>query len=348
MTSADAVERPWERPLDEGYWQALLQQEEQAPEVPEPPPPLLLGEGAVTTPEHRMPRRSQRRGIPAAGRPDDDREEEWRRLYEQYEKREVFHARVIGCNKGGLLVRLGKCIGFVPASQLAELPECLGTHRLRDELEAMVGRELQLRIIELNKERNRIICSERATTWADGEIQARLDALQAGQVVSGRVRSLCEFGAFVDIGGVDGLIHISEISWRRVDHPRDVLEVGQEVQVYVLNVDREQRRIGLSLRRLEQDPWKLVAKRYQVGDLVDAVITNVVDFGAFARIPEGVEGLIHISELAEGRFLHPRNVVEEGERVTARILNIDPEGRRLGLSLRQVWGHEGPLDEAAY
>jgi len=346
MTSAEAVERPWELPLDEEYWQALLQQEEQAPEAPAPPPPPPFGEGAVTTPEHRMPRRSQRQGT-RRSRIDEEREREWRQLYERFEKGEVFRARVIGCNKGGLLVRLGKCIGFVPASQLAELPECLGTERLRDELETMVGRELELRLIELDKSRNRIICSERATTWVDDEIEARLNSLEPGQIIRGRVRSLCEFGAFVDLGGIDGLIHISEMSWQRVAHPRDVLEVGQEVEVYVLNVDRTQRRIGLSLRQLEPDPWKLVGERYQVGDLVDVVITNVVDFGAFARVPEGVEGLIHISELAEGHFFHPRNVVREGDRVTARVLNIDPENRRLGLSLRQVWGREKASEEVA-
>ncbi len=346
MTSAEAVERPWELPLDEEYWQALLQQEEEAPEAPAPPPPPMFVEGAITTPEHRMPRRSQRQGIRSA-RIDEEREQEWRQLQERFEKGEVFRARVIGCNKGGLLVRLGKCIGFVPASQLEELPECLGTERLRDELEAMVGRELTLRIIELDKSRNRIICSERATTWVDDEIEARLNSLEPGQVVRGRVRSLCEFGAFVDLGGIDGLIHISEMSWQRVAHPRDVLQVGQEVEVYVLNVDRAQRRIGLSLRQLEPDPWKLVGERYRVGDLVDVVITNVVDFGAFARVPEGVEGLIHISELAEGHFFHPRNVVREGDRVTARVLNIDPENRRLGLSLRQVWKGAGVSEGVA-
>jgi small subunit ribosomal protein S1 len=347
MRSADADECPWELPLDEDYWQALLQQGEHAPQALESPPPLFFDEGPAINPDHHA-QLSQRRESRAGSKVNDARERGWRRLYERFQNREVFRARVIGCNKGGLLVRLGECIGFVPASQLAELPECLGTYRLRDELERMVGQELELRIIELDRSRNRIICSERATTWIDGEIEARLNSLHPGQIVRGRIRSLCEFGAFVDLGGIDGLIHISEISWQRVNHPRDVLEVGQEVEVYVLNVDREQRRIGLSLRQLEPDPWSLVAERYRVGDLVDAVITNVVDFGAFARIPEGVEGLIHISELAEGHFLHPRNVVQEGEQVTARILNIDPENRRLGLSLRQVWERQNSLEKEPF
>ncbi|RME48267.1 MAG: S1 RNA-binding domain-containing protein [Chloroflexi bacterium] len=338
--TTEVQEHPWEAPLDEAYWQALLQQEEQAPPAPEVhdmeewPEILIPGEGAVAGPDYEMGRRSLRES--PDGHFDDARDEQWRWLHELYDKREVTNARVIGCNKGGLLVRLGACIGFVPASQLVNVPECLGTEELRGELEAMVGQEIQVKLIELDRSRNRIICSERATAWSDDEITARLEALQPGQVIRGEVRSLCEFGAFIDLGGIDGLIHISELSWERVGHPRDVLEVGQEVEVYVLNVDPAQRRIGLSLKRLQPDPWMLVEERYQVGDVIDVVITNVVDFGAFAKVPEGVEGLIHISELAEGHFLHARNVVQEGDRVSARILNIDPEGRRLGLSLRQV------------
>lgn len=344
----DVQEDPWEAPLDEGYWEALLHQEEQAPPTPEFrrmeewPDGLVPGEGAVAAPEYEMGRRSQSESSlwPAEddgdGRLRDAHDEEWRWLYELYDNREVVSARAIGCNRGGLLVRLGGSIGFVPASQLTNVPECLGTDELRGELEAMVGREIQVKLIELDRSRNRIICSERATAWSDDEIMARLEALEPGQVVRGEVRSLCEFGAFIDLGGIDGLVHISELSWERVGHPRDVLEVSETVEVYVLNVDPSQRRIGLSLKRLRPDPWKLVEEHYQVGDVVEVVITNVVDFGVFARVPEGVEGLIHISELAEGHFLHARNVVQEGERISARVLNIDSASHRLGLSLRQV------------
>ena len=338
--TADVQKHPWEAPLDEGYWQALLYQEEQAPPAPEVHPgdgwgeAVVLGEGAVAGPEHEMGRRSQSES--PDGRPADARDDEWRWLHDLYENREVTLARAIGCNRGGLLVRLGGCIGFVPASQLADVPECLGTEELRGELEAMVGRELQVKLIELDRSRNRIICSERATAWSDDEVSARLESLEPGQVVRGEVRSLCEFGAFIDLGGIDGLIHISELSWDRVGHPGDILDVGQEVEVCVLNVNPEQRRIALSLKQLQPDPWMLVEQHYDVGDVVDVVITNVVEFGAFARVPEGVEGLIHISELAEGHFLHARNVVQEGDRVSARVLNIDPVSHRLGLSLRQI------------
>jgi small subunit ribosomal protein S1 len=358
--TTDVQEHPWEAPLDEGYWQALLHQEEQAPPAPEAhpaevwPEAPVRGEGAVVGPEYEMGRRlepgssvrqpfdasTESRADAAQDRADarlvDTRADEWRWLSELYENRDVVSARAIGCNKGGLLVRLGGAIGFVPASQLSNVPECLGTEELRGELEAMVGQEIQVKLIELDKSRNRIICSERATAWSDDEVSARLRSLECGQVVRGVVRSLCEFGAFIDLGGIDGLVHISELSWERVGHPSDVLTVGEEVEVYVLNVDPTQRRIALSFKRLQPDPWMLVEDRYEVGDVVDVVITNVVDFGAFARVPEGVEGLIHISELAEGHFLHARNVVREGDRVSARILNIDPAGHRLGLSLRQV------------
>ncbi|MBL8147154.1 MAG: S1 RNA-binding domain-containing protein, partial [Anaerolineae bacterium] len=154
--------------------------------------------------------------------------------------------------------------------------------------------------------------------------------------ISGKVTNLCDFGAFVDLGGLEGLIHISELSWGRVGHPADILERGQEVTAYVLEVNQEAGRIALSLKRLHADPWETVHLRYQIGENVQGVITNVVDFGAFARIEEGLEGLIHVSELAEGHFLHPRNVVSEGQQINARILSIDGRARRLGLSLRSI------------
>jgi small subunit ribosomal protein S1 len=152
------------------------------------------------------------------------------------------------------------------------------------------------------------------------------------------VTNLCSFGVFVDLGGLEGLVHVSELSWGRVEHPGDVLEPGQPVEVYVLNVDRERKRVGLSVKRLQPDPWQSVEERYRVGQIVEGVVTHVVDFGAFARVEEGLEGLIHVSELAEGNFLHPRNVVQEGDIVAVRVLNIDGARRRMGLSMRQVGG----------
>jgi len=160
--------------------------------------------------------------------------------------------------------------------------------------------------------------------------------LRKGDICEGRVTNLCDFGAFVDLGGLEGLIHISELSWGRVGHPRDLLTRGDVIKVYVMEVNQDRGRVALSLKRLQPDPWETVEQRYHVGQMVEGVITNVVDFGAFACVEEGLEGLIHVSELAEGQFLHPRNVVQEGEHVRARILNIDGRARRLGLSLRQL------------
>jgi small subunit ribosomal protein S1 len=150
------------------------------------------------------------------------------------------------------------------------------------------------------------------------------------------VTNLCSFGAFVDLGGLEGLVHVSELSWGRVEHPSKVLQPGQSVEVYVLNVDRERRRVGLSVKRLQPDPWQSVEEHYQVGQVVEGYITHVVDFGAFARVEKGLEGLIHVSELTEGNCSHPRDVVQEGDVVAARILNIDSGRRRMGLSIRQV------------
>jgi small subunit ribosomal protein S1 len=199
---------------------------------------------------------------------------------------------------------------------------------------------LKLKVIELDSEEERFILSERVTTDEEQRRVELLSQMQPGKVHQGYVTNLCSFGAFIDLGGVEGLVHISELSWGRVDHPRDVLKRGQAVQVYVLNVDPAEGRVGLSLKRLQPDPWETVEKRYRTGQLIKGTVTNVVNFGAFARIEEGLEGLIHVSELAEGNFLHPRNVVQEGEIVIARVLSIDSRRRRMALSLRQVGQEE--------
>jgi small subunit ribosomal protein S1 len=168
--------------------------------------------------------------------------------------------------------------------------------------------------------------------------------LQPGQRRCGVVTTVCDFGAFIDLGGIEGLAHISEISWGRINHPSDVLRSGQNVEVHIMSVEREQRRVALSLKRLHPDPWVTVPQRYQLQQLVEGIVTTVVDFGAFVRLEEGVEGLIHISELAEGNFLHPRNVVHEHDTVRVRVLSIDVAHRRLGLSLRQVYNGNGVVD----
>jgi small subunit ribosomal protein S1 len=258
----------------------------------------------------------------------------WDIAQESYAKGSTLDLNVIGYNRGGLLVDLRDVRGFVPASQLLNFPRRVGEEERMNELARYVGKSLHLKVIEFDRGHNRLILSERVANLPTFRGERVIETIQPGQAVRGTVRNVTDFGAFVDLGGVEGLIHVSEMSWQRVGHPRDVVMPGAQVDVYVIDVNREQRRVGLSIKRLQPDPWALVAAHYQIGDIVDAVITNVVSFGAFARLPEGVEGLIHTSELAEGDFLHPRDVVREGQAVKARIMSIDPTRQRIGLTLR--------------
>jgi small subunit ribosomal protein S1 len=198
-----------------------------------------------------------------------------------------------------------------------------------------VGQHLTLQVIEIDRDRDRLILSERAAL-EDERREQIFATLKPGDVVTGRVSNLRRFGAFVDLGGYEGLVHISEMSWGRVNHPGDVVQPGDEVQVHVLDVNPQEQKIQLSLKQLQPDPWRDLTARYGVGQIVKGEITNVVAFGAFTRLEEGIEGLIHISELAEGNFLHPRNVVREGQSVSVKILSIDSNNRRIGLSLRKA------------
>ncbi len=268
-------------------------------------------------------------------------ERDWRHAEELLQSQEIFEGVVSGYNRGGVIVKLGKVRGFVPGSQL------VGAHRAAQELQgedaekrwvSMVGTKLQLKVIELDRRRNRLILSERQAMrdWRKVQKQRLLDGLKKGDRLRGRVSSLANFGAFVDLGGADGLIHLSELSWGRVSHPSEVLQVGQEVEVEVINIDRERKRIGLSLRRLQPEPWSVVHEKYAVGQLVEGTITKLANFGAFARIDNEIEGLIHISELSDERIAHPKEVVKEGQTYTLRIIRIEPERRRIGLSLKRV------------
>jgi small subunit ribosomal protein S1 len=251
-------------------------------------------------------------------------------------RQELLELPVVGCNRGGVLVAWNGLRGFVPASHLTSISPTADEEERLSDLQHMVGTRLRLKIIELDPEQNRFVLSERATSRDEDRRQTLLDKLSPGDICQGNVTNLCSFGAFVDLGGLEGLIHVSELSWGRVEHPRDVLETGQPVEVYVINVDRNRGRVGLSLKRLQPDPWLFVEERYQVGQIVEGVITHVVDFGAFARVEDGLEGLIHISELADLGLVNPRNVVNEGDIVKALIINVDSERRRMGLSLRQI------------
>lgn len=268
-------------------------------------------------------------------------EKDWRDAEQLLASQSVFDGQVAGFNKGGLIVRVGNVRGFVPASQFSP------ARRRRVEGETpeqrfgrMVGEAVTAKVIEVDRSRNRLILSERAATKETREAQRErlLSELRKGDTRTGRVISLAEFGAFVDLGGADGLVHVSEMTWKRIVHPRELLKVGQEVQVVVLNVDPERKRIALSMKRLEDDPWTRIARKYQPGQLVRGVITKLAKFGAFASLvgDEEIEGLIHISELADGHVSHPKEIVQPGQDVTLRILRIDPEKRRMGLSLKRV------------
>ena len=246
----------------------------------------------------------------------------------------VIELSAVGYNRGGLLVKWNSIQGFVPASQLLQFPIEKDDAARREALSRRIGEHLKLRIIELNIPSRRLIFSERAALATPGQRNSKLHTLTPGTNEKAVITNLCDFGAFADLGGVEGLIHISEISWGRVNHPRDFLTLGQEVDVYIMGVEPQAERIALSLKRLQPDPWASVEKRYEVGQTITVIISNVVDFGAFACVEKGLEGLIHISELAEGQFLHPNNVIKEGDEVKARILTIDGKARRLGLSLR--------------
>ncbi len=329
----------WNQPLDDAYWNMILTDMERSKSANEG----LIKENSSATKGFKaaLPSKSESSASsPNYNSPSNQKPEHWELAKSTFGEKRIVQLPVIGANRGGLLVCFHSIQGFVPASQLAELPRNIESDARQNELDQRIGQNLNLIIIELNKERNRLILSERVAKEQEPGYD-RLDELKEGVILHGSVASICGFGAFVDLGGVEGLIHISELSWGRVNHPRDILQPGQEVDVYVLGVEKQQHRAALSLKRMKNDPWKDVAHRYTIGQLVEGEITNVVSFGAFARIEDGLEGLIHISELAEGNFLHPRNVIAEGDRVSVKILHIDSANHRLGLSLRQAHQRNG-------
>lgn len=274
-------------------------------------------------------------------------EEDWDEAQRLYEAGEAIESEVVGHNKGGLIVNFGQVRGFVPGSQLANLQ--YGGSSRPDRWSQMTGETLKLKIIEVDRDRNRLIFSERAAAHEirkeiEKEKQKFLEELVEGEVRPGRVTSLANFGAFVDIGGVDGLIHLSELAWTHVSQPSEVLQVGDEIDVYVLNVDRERQRVALSLKRLEPEPWSQVFDYYEINQVVEATITKLTHFGAFARIDDRIEGLIHISEITDENITHPSQVISEGQDVRVRIIHIDPERRRMGLSMKEVEGQEDWLE----
>src|SRR2546421_4228450 len=253
----------------------------------------------------------------------------WKAIEQAHEQSEPVTGRVIEVVKGGLILDLG-VRGFLPAS-------LVDIRRVQD-LDEHMGQELRCKVIELNRSRNNVVLSRRAVLEDERKEmrQAILDKLNPGDVVEGVISNIVDFGAFVDLDGIDGLIHISELSWSHVNHPSEVLEIGQTVRVKVLDVDRDRQRISLGLKQTQTDPWQRVIDETRQGDVVVGKVTKVVTFGAFAEILSGVEGLIHISELADHHVENPRDVVNQGDEVNVKVIEIDPDRRRLSLSLKRV------------
>jgi small subunit ribosomal protein S1 len=253
----------------------------------------------------------------------------WKAIEQAHEQGEPVDGRVIEVVKGGLILDLG-VRGFLPAS-------LVDIRRVQD-LDEFLGQELRCKVIELNRSRNNVVLSRRAVLEEErkADRQRILDALNPGDVVEGVISNIVDFGAFVDLDGMDGLIHISELSWSHVNHPSEVLEIGQKVQVKVLDIDRDRQRISLGLKQTQADPWQQVLESYNEGDVVSGKVTKVVTFGAFVEILPGVEGLVHISELAQHHVENPREVVSQGDTVNVRILEVDADRRRLSLSLKRV------------
>ena len=281
--------------------------------------------------------------------PDDDgifvlsmadalQQRDWVRAQELMDSGDITTHKVVGYNKGGLTVEFNHLRGFVPASHIVDMPRNLSEDQRRIELENRIGQKMRLKVIEVERRRRRLVMSE---SLAEREYQASrreelFKTLSVGDIITGEVRSLRPFGAFVDIGGADGLLHVSEIGWSNINHPREALEVGQTIDVQVIRIDPDNQRIALSRKRLLANPWDSVEERYQPGDIIHTTITRIVDFGAFAELEPGIEGLIHISEIADIAVAEPLKTIRVGDAVNAKVLRVDRKRQRVGLSLRQA------------
>ena len=259
---------------------------------------------------------------------------------------DTVEVHVSGFNKGGVLVQWSRLEGFIPSSHLTTTATMADASR---GMASLVGEKLIVKVIEVDQDRRRLIFSEReAQRETRMKQKARLlSELNEGDIVEGTVTGLRDFGAFVNIGGADGLIHVSELAWHRVDHPRDVLRVGDKIKVFILSLDRETNRIALSRKRLLSDPWEDASQRYHEGQLVEGVVTNVVDFGAFVALDDGLEGLLHLSEMGDGSLKEPHSYVQKGDRLSLRISHLEPEKRRVGFTQRWGTDAEGAEGEAS-
>jgi len=315
-------------PMDESWWEAVLAEDEAQ--------------------SASRPSRNSRNAGPAnhfeatATEHTEAPVLDWQTAFEIFEQDQVITLAVTGCNRGGLLVCGDKLQGFVPISHLVDVP-CQETD-LEKWLTQYIDRHLSLKIIECDQERGRVVFSERAAQSRPGSRKELLCNLRPGNCTRGVVTNITDFGVFVDLGGIEGLVHVSEISWGRVQHPSEVVVLGQEVDVYVIQVDQERGRVALSLKRLHPNPWETAEKRYFPGQQAEAVVTSVVSFGAFARLEEGLDGLIHVSEFGHGNgAVDASRLLKEGQRIRVRILHVDAIRQRLGLSLNL----DGAVSEGA-
>ncbi len=302
--------------MDESWWESVLAEEARHP---------------THAPSRTQPRPDAR----AEGRTEETSKvsPNWAQVKDLYQRDQIVDLKVTGCNRGGLLVEGPNLYGFVPFSHLIDMAGQVDLSEREKYLESYIGRTLRLKVIECVPEDGRIVFSERAAQAEPGKRSELFHSLRAGECVTGNVTNITDFGVFVDLGGVEGLIHISELSWGRVIHPSQIVKMGQSVRVQVLDLSPERCRVALSLKRLAPNPWTRIGSDLSVGDVVPAVITSVLSYGAFARLDLGVEGLIHASEmpLAEGQTV--KEFVEEGQQIKVRILHVDAARQRMGLSM---------------
>lgn len=305
-------------PLDESWWEAVLAEDNDN----SPTPQAHAASPAQPTAKKAAVRTAT--DVPGV---------DWELAEALFSDDSVCHLQVTGYNRGGLLVNSEGLQGFVPISHLVELTGDRADETVEDWADAYIGQALKLKIIECDRERGRVVFSERAALAESGSRNQLLQHLRTGICISGAVTNITDFGVFVDLGGVEGLIHVSEISWGRVRHPSDVVSYGEKLDVYVINVDQERSRVALSLKRLRPNPWETAEERYFPGLITEAVITSIVPFGAFARLEEGLDGLIHVSEIyqdSENASLD--EMFYEGQKVQVRVLHVDATNQRLGLS----------------
>jgi small subunit ribosomal protein S1 len=273
-------------------------------------------------------------------------QQDWDRARSLLDSDDVVEVEVKGYNRGGVLVQWNRLDGFIPSSHMVTVSSGLQGNERRDAIEGITNEKLGVKVIEVDQTRRRLIFSEREAQreWRAQQKARLLSELKEGDVVEGTVTGLRDFGAFVNIGGADGLIHVSELAWHRVDHPRDVLNIGDTIKVHVLSLDRKTNRIALSRKRLLNDPWENAMEKYHEGQQVEGNVTNVVDFGAFIALDDGLEGLLHLSEMGDGTLKEPHSYVKKSDRLQLRISRLEPEKRRVGFTQR--WGTDQPIIHA--